>query len=288
MAKQTFTTGQVLTADNMTSLQQTAMGGGSATAKTASYTLVTADAGSTVIMNSGSATTITVDTALFAAGDTVFIVNQGAGVCTITAGTATVSTAGSLAMGENETGQLYFLSTSAAILLNTHNLQPAHPAGGGSMHLPLTTISRLQLRSTTISGISGSYKSLKIYITGVTNNTADGKFSIKYNNETNDSYISVCETGTFTSYQNDFYKTVSNVDRTNGNIAWDLTIFNYADTTYPNKSVLGNFTYFATGVVMKSGTIAGTQYKAAAITSLVFANTGGNFSAGTVLLYGVN
>jgi hypothetical protein len=115
MAKQTFTTGQVLTAAQMTSLQQTAMGGGSATAKTASYTLVAADAGTTVIMNSGSATTITVNTGLFAAGDTVFIVNQGAGVCTITAGTATVSTAGSLAMGANETGQLYFLSASAAI-----------------------------------------------------------------------------------------------------------------------------------------------------------------------------
>jgi hypothetical protein len=115
MAKQTFTVGQVLTAAQMTSLQQTAMGGGSATAKTASYTLVAADAGTTVIMNSASSTTITVNTALFAAGDTVLIVNQGAGVCTITAGTATVSTAGSLALAQNETGQLYFLSSSAAI-----------------------------------------------------------------------------------------------------------------------------------------------------------------------------
>jgi hypothetical protein len=115
MAKQTFTTGQVLTAAQMTSLQQTAMGGGSATAKTASYTLVAADAGTTVIMNSASSTTITVNTALFAAGDTVLIVNQGAGVCTVTAGTATVSTAGSLALSQYETGQLYFLSTSAAI-----------------------------------------------------------------------------------------------------------------------------------------------------------------------------
>jgi len=128
MAKQTFTTGQVLTAAQMTSLQQTAMGGGSATAKTASYVLTAADAGTTVIMNSGSATTITVNTALFAAGDTVFIVNQGAGVCTITAGTATVTTAASLAMGQNETGQLYFLSTSAAIF--TEYMQAAGGGGG--------------------------------------------------------------------------------------------------------------------------------------------------------------
>ena len=45
MAKQTFTTGQVLTAAQMTNLQQTALGGGSATAKVASYVLVAADAG---------------------------------------------------------------------------------------------------------------------------------------------------------------------------------------------------------------------------------------------------
>jgi hypothetical protein len=128
MAKQTFTTGQVLTAAQMTSLQQTAMGGGSATAKTASYVLTAADAGTTIIMNSGSATTITVNTSLFAAGDTVFIVNQGAGVCTITAGTATVTTAASLAMGQNETGQLYFLSTSAAIF--TEYMQAASGGGG--------------------------------------------------------------------------------------------------------------------------------------------------------------
>jgi hypothetical protein len=144
MAKQTFTTGQVLTANDMTSLQQTAMGGGSATAKTANYVLVAADAGTTVIMNSGSATTITVNTSLFAAGDTVFIVNQGAGVCTITAGTATVSTAGSLAMGQNETGQLYFLSTSAAIF--TEYTQSA--AAGGKVLQVINTTYAVETAST--------------------------------------------------------------------------------------------------------------------------------------------
>ena len=118
MAKQTFTTGQVLTAAQMTSLQQTSMGGGSTTAKTASYVLVAADAGTVVQMNSASATTITVNTALFAAGDTVQIQNVGAGVCTVTAGTATVSTAGSLALSQYEGGQLYFDTTSAALFFD--------------------------------------------------------------------------------------------------------------------------------------------------------------------------
>ena len=115
MAKQTFTTGQVLTAAQMTSLQQTAMGGGAATAKTASYVLVAADAGTTVAMNAAGATTITVNTGLFAAGDTVFIQNLGAGACTVTAGTATVATAGSLILPQNDAGILYFTATGASI-----------------------------------------------------------------------------------------------------------------------------------------------------------------------------
>lgn len=114
MAKQTFTTGQVLTAAQMTSLQQTAMLGGDTTAKTASYVLVAADAGTTVAMDAAGATTITVNTGLFAAGDTVFIQNRGAGVCTVTAGTATVASAGSLALPQNDAGILYFTSASAA------------------------------------------------------------------------------------------------------------------------------------------------------------------------------
>jgi len=159
MAKQTFTTGQVLTAAQMTSLQQTAMGGGAATAKTASYVLTAADAGTTIIMNSGSATTITVNTALFAAGDTVFIVNQGAGVCTITAGTATVTTAASLAMAQNETGQLYFLSTSAAVF--TEYMQAA--AGGGGKVLQV--VQSVYTTSTTIASTTMTDTGLSATIT---------------------------------------------------------------------------------------------------------------------------
>jgi len=115
MAKQSFSVGQVLTAAQMNSLQQTAMLGGSATAKTASYTLVAADAGTVVSVNSTSATTITVNTALFSAGDTVTIQNWGSGAVTITAGTATVNTAGSLIVPQYDGGVLYFTSASAAI-----------------------------------------------------------------------------------------------------------------------------------------------------------------------------
>ena len=145
MAKQTFTTGQVLTAAQMTSLQQTAMGGGSTTAKTASYVLVAADAGTVVQMNSASATTITVNTALFAAGDTVQIQNIGAGVCTVTAGTATVSTAGSLALSQYEGGQLYFNTTSAALFFD---LVQSAAAGGKVLQVVAATYSSSVTNST--------------------------------------------------------------------------------------------------------------------------------------------
>jgi hypothetical protein len=125
MAKQTFTTGQVLTAAQMTSLQQTAMLGGAASAKTASYVLVAADAGDAITMSNAGATTITANTGLFATGDIVTIINIGAGVCTITAGTATVTTSGSLVLAQNQGGVLRFTSPSEAIFL-----QFATPASG--------------------------------------------------------------------------------------------------------------------------------------------------------------
>jgi len=125
MAKQTFTTGQVLTAAQMTSLQQTAMLGGAASAKTASYVLVAADAGDAITMSNAGATTITANTGLFATGDIVTIINIGTGACTITAGTATVTTSGSLVLAQNQGGVLRFTSPSAAIFL-----QFATPASG--------------------------------------------------------------------------------------------------------------------------------------------------------------
>jgi hypothetical protein len=114
MALQTFTAGQVLTAAQVNALQANDYNQTVST-KTGDYVLVAADKGTRVVMNSASATTITVDTSLFSAGDTLFIQNIGAGICTITAGTATVSTAGSLALAENAGGTLYFTSTGVSI-----------------------------------------------------------------------------------------------------------------------------------------------------------------------------
>lgn len=97
--------------------------------KTASYTLVAADVNKRIVMNSASATTITVDDGVFSAGDTVWIHNIGAGTTTVTAGTATVNTAGSLDVGQWEGGSLYFTSASSAIFFR----------GGGAVNYGTAT-----------------------------------------------------------------------------------------------------------------------------------------------------
>ena len=164
MAKQTFTTGQVLTAAQMTDLQATALGGGAASTKTANYVLVAADAGTTVAMNAAGATTITVNTGLFAAGDTVFIQNVGAGVCTITAGTATVNTAGALALPQYDAGILYFTSASAAIFYDYIQVGAASPlTTKGDLYTFSTSDTRLGVgaNGTVLTAASGEATGLQ-------------------------------------------------------------------------------------------------------------------------------
>jgi len=105
-----FVSGNTLTAAQLNAITTLPV-----STKTTSYTLTVADLGTRVVMNSASATTITVNTSIFGASDVVEILNIGAGVCTITAGTATVTTSGTLALAQNAGGNLIFISASAAV-----------------------------------------------------------------------------------------------------------------------------------------------------------------------------
>jgi hypothetical protein len=117
MALQSFTTGQVLTAAQVTALQANDYNQTVST-KTANYVLTIADLGSRVFMNAAGATTITVNTGIFAAGDTLWLGNIGAGACVVTAGSATVSkfSTASLTLSQYQGAFLYFVSTGVAIL----------------------------------------------------------------------------------------------------------------------------------------------------------------------------
>jgi hypothetical protein len=157
---------------------------------------------------------------------------------------------------------------------------------GGMTLLSTTTLSGA---STTISSISGSYNSLVAIIFGVTNATGDGNFQIAPNGTTNiTTQISTATTTTVNSSADNYLRlntsTLSPLFTSAVN-AWKVEITNYASTT-ATKPLFVNGSFAQTsGKVgfFSSGFINTTS----AITSLVFNNTGGNLSTGTVLLYGV-
>jgi threonine/homoserine/homoserine lactone efflux protein len=347
----------VLTAAQMTSLQQTAMLGGNATAKTISYTLVAADAGTTVAMSNAGATTITVNTSLFAAGDIVTIYNQGAGVCTITAGTATVNTSGSLVLAQYQGGVLYFISASAAVFFQfatpasgdiegvtagvgisgggtsgtvtvTNSMATAIDAkgdliagtgadtfdrlavgandtvliadstaatglkwgtvSGGGMTLISTTT--LTGASVTLSSIPATYNSLFVVIRLPLNASDAQEVNMRFNADSNANRHNW--NGNFTSqamsFDTTFMRLCASIDNVTTQGLITLTIPDYANTTTWKMGYVYSITNNETTVT--NGRIhAGNGFynQTGAISSLLFFPQGGNFTSGTVLLYGV-
>lgn len=278
MAKQTFTTGQVLTAAQMTSLQQTAMGGGSTTAKTTSYVLTAADAGTVVQMNAAGATTITVNTALFAAGDTVQIQNIGAGVCTVTAGTATVNTAGSLALSQWEGGQLYFTATGAAVFFDI-----VQGSAGGMTLLSTTTLSGT---STTISSIDQTYINLMVLFQGVGNSTGAGYFRVAFNGNTANAQCGY-KNSSGTAWVNGsgyFFPMGQDTMSANYGASSGMVIEDYTSTALKPIFSAGNgFATTSQGPTFASGSYSNSE----AISSLVLTTSNGGTLIGTVKIYGV-
>jgi hypothetical protein len=324
MAKQSFSTGQVLTAAQMTSLQQTAMGGGSPSTKTASYVLVAADAGTVIQMNSASATTITVNTSLFAAGDSVQIQNIGAGVCTITAGTATVNSAGTLGVTQYDGGFLYFSSASSAIwfdytqagttlplttkgdLFGYSTTNARVPIGtngqvltadstealglkwatvaGGGMTLLSTT--NLSGITTTVSSISGSYTNLLVIVQDAKVPNNSGVLRI-FPNGTGVGNVSYNVNISSAVSSGTAIQSRSGVPTTALKGSFTALINLYSDATY-NKN------FIAYGGMDPASTsdqnfLTGTVAITSAITSIDIStsNQAESFNGGRVLIYGV-
>jgi hypothetical protein len=286
MAKQTFSVGQVLTAAQMTSLQQTAMLGGAASAKTASYTLVAADAGTAISMTSTSATTITVNTGLFAAGDTVQITNLGAGVCTITAGTATVNTSASLALAQYESGTLNFTSTSAAIFIKGAG---GAPAAGGGMTLINTGGTSLTGASISISSIPDTYNYLMLVVENYKPATDGVEALMRYNSDSNTRYGVTADADASNIVANQtFAYVVAPNDNSTATGTSTCFIYGYANST--------TWTYCTTESLSNSSSNpADANFRrwrnfynqTNAITSITLFPQSGNFTSGTAYLYGV-
>jgi hypothetical protein len=108
-----FVAGAVLTAAELNAITTLPIND-----QTDDYTLVVGDVGKRVIMNKGTANTVTVDDSIFAAGDTIFIANKGAGTSTITAGAGvTINSASGLDLVTSQSGQLVALSASSFLFV---------------------------------------------------------------------------------------------------------------------------------------------------------------------------
>ena len=166
-------------------------------------------------------------------------------------------------------------------------------SAGGMTLLSTTTLSGA---TTTISSISGSYKSLVAYVFGVTNATATGILRIAPNGSTNTSFFRSFQGDTGANQDDDIQstggyialnKSAYQLERTLGNNFWRVEFPYYANATVEKSFTTdGSFT---NGSSVKSWFMSFGRFNdTAAISSLVFSNSGGNLSTGTVLLYGVN
>jgi hypothetical protein len=168
----------------------------------------------------------------------------------------------------------------------------AAPAAPGGMTLLSTT--SLSGATVTISSISQAYKSLYLVIEGVTNATANGFFKMRVNNQDLSSTLLLIGNGstvTNTMDRQDSYRLTASAARAStfndANNAWAVTIDNYTSTT--NRKPITHYgIYYDPSTLEGSVNGAGGYDANTAITSLVFSNSGGNLSTGTVKLYGVN
>ena len=260
--------------------------------KTASYTLVAADAGTRIVMNSASATTITVNTSLFSAGDNLEILNIGAGVCTVTAGTATVSTSGTLALVANAGGTLYFTSAGVSVFQATGVVA----AAGGLTLISRTSISPAAT-TVTVSGIfTSTYNDYKILLT--LNGASDSnKLRMQLTTggtPVTSGYAAGCFIGDYTSgappvinygyseSANFVLGYIPNGSSQNANIAFDV----YGPEATQKTAINGQTTSVWSGAANAGGAVLGFLDSTTSYDGIKILNSANTNMTGTIAVYG--
>ncbi len=181
-----------------------------------------------------------------------------------------------LAVGTN--GQVLTADSTAGT-----GLAWAAPAG-----YTLISSTTLSGASVDLSSIPQTYRFLKLVISGMTNATANGNFTLKHNGFSDSGYITFNQGSSFTVRTNTFFQTNSAVLRTDASNNFVFDFANYSQTTNFH-AVTGSLVFVDFGGSVQSGSIGGGLFAGSStIQSLQLANTGGNFSGGTALLYGGN
>jgi hypothetical protein len=119
-----FTQGQVLTAAQMNAITTLPIND-----QTASYVALVGDVGKRIVMNVASANTVTFNNSVFAVGDTLEVLNKGAGATTVVAGAGVSLNGLSLVLSQYQGASITFLSASVALVFPT----------GGSVKTPRIT-----------------------------------------------------------------------------------------------------------------------------------------------------
>jgi len=161
--------------------------------------------------------------------------------------------------------------------------------------MTLLSTTSLTGATTTISGINQTYIDLYLLVYGVTNATANGDFRIAPNGTTNASSGQISDGGqnTFTLKVADYMfitfgtSTNNKITFNNSSNAFAIRINDYASAA-SFKPYLVNGSFHATNAGGVGAALVGGAFNSnTAITSLVFSNSGGDLSAGTVEIYGV-
>jgi hypothetical protein len=165
-------------------------------------------------------------------------------------------------------------------------------SGPGGMTLLSTTT--LSGSSTLITGINQSYTNLIVVIHSMTNATANGSFRLEWNTLTSGQghrSIGWASPNTYPGdmtqdqKQNNSISVPTAFDRTdNANVVY-INTQNYSNTTFEKPQQI-SITYRSTA---GQGAVAyqGTNRNISGITDMRIFNSGGAWSSGTVLIYGV-
>jgi hypothetical protein len=160
-------------------------------------------------------------------------------------------------------------------------LKWATPASGGGMTLLSTTT--LSGASTTISSINQTYQHLYVIVYGVTNATADGQTIIRANSEASIYYGTNIRNTTIgtTAGGGITFEQGSRTSVVNINA---VTFWDYADTFSSERHLVSGIGYTPSNTNFQTW---GGLATASAVSSLYFYNSGGNFSGGTVEIWGI-
>jgi hypothetical protein len=154
-----FVSGTVLTAQKLNDITNLPIND-----QTASYTLVVGDVGKRVVMDVASANTVTVDDSIFGVGDTLEVLNKGAGATTITAGSGVTLNGLSLVLSQYQGASITFLSASVALVFPT----------GGSVKTPRITAFTASGTFTPAAGVTYAVAHIRAGGGGVGHSSAAG------------------------------------------------------------------------------------------------------------------